>query len=80
MKKCHYFWSWYELIREKIEILNKGPTQKLDDTTLTPTDTYPINFRQPNKRFVLNLHYSGSNSFFIVNVTKTYKFKTKNLK
>ena len=29
------------------------------------------------KRFVLNLHYNGSNSFLFVNATKVYQFKTK---
>ena len=47
-----------------ILILVEGPTQGLDDTTLTAQAIYPINFTQPNKRFVLSLHYNGSNSFF----------------
>ena len=45
-------------------ILGGGPTQRLDDTTLTVEALYPINFTQPNKRFVLSRHYNGSNSFF----------------
>ena len=40
-----------------ILILGEGPTQGLDDTTLTAEAIYPINFTQPNKRFVLSLHY-----------------------
>ena len=44
-------------------ILGDGPTQGLDDTTLTAEAKYPINFTQPRKRFVLSLHYNGSNSF-----------------
>ena len=35
-----------------ILILGEGPTQGLDDTTLTAEAKYPINFTQPNKRFV----------------------------
>ena len=45
--------------------LGKEPAQGLDDTTLTTEAIYPINFAQPNKRFELNLHYSGSNSLYI---------------
>ena len=57
--------------------LGEGPTQGLDDTTLTAKAIYPINFTQPNKRFVLSLHYNGSNSFLFVHVTKMYQFKAK---
>ena len=58
-----------------ILILGEGPTQELDDTTLTAEAIYPINFTQPNKRFALSLHYNGSNSFLFVNATKIYQFK-----
>ena len=54
-----------------ILILGEGSTQVLDDTALSAEAKYPINFTQPNKRFVLSLHYNGSNSFFFVNTTKT---------
>ena len=53
-----------------ILILGKGPTQGLDDATLTAETKYPINFTQSGKRFVLSLHYKGSNSFLFVNATK----------
>ena len=56
-------------------ILGGGP--RLDDTTLTVEALCPINFTQPNKRFVLSLHYNGSNSFFFVIATKIYQFKAK---
>ena len=59
-------------------ILGEGPTQGLNDTTLTAEAKYPINVIQPNKRFVLCLHYQGGNSFLFVNATKTYQFKAKN--
>ena len=39
-----------------ILILGEGPTEELDNTTLTGEAKYPINFTQPNKRFVLSLH------------------------
>ena len=53
-------------------IVGRGPTQGLDDTTLTAEGKCPINFTQPRKRFVLSLHYNGSNSFLFVNATKIY--------
>ena len=40
-----------------ILILGEGPTQGLDDTTLTAEANYPINFAQLRKRFVLRLQY-----------------------
>ena len=43
-----------------ILILGEGPTQGLDDTTVTAEAKYPINFTLSGKRFVLNLHCSGS--------------------
>ena len=52
-----------------ILILGEGPTQGLDDTTLTTKAIYPFNFTQPNKRFVLILPY---------NATKIYQFRAKN--
>ena len=60
-----------------ILILDEGPTQRLADITSTAEAKYPINFTQLGKRFVLSLHYNGSNSFLFVNATKTYQFKTK---
>ena len=57
--------------------LGEGPTQGLDDTTLTAETKHLIDFTQSGKRFVLNLHYNGSNSFFFVNATKIYQFKVK---
>ena len=61
-----------------ILILGEGPTQELDDTTLTGEAKYPINFRQSGERFILSLHYNESNSFLFVNATKVYQFKAKN--
>ena len=63
-----------------ILILGGGPRQGLDDATLTAEAIYCINFIQPNKRFVLSLHYNGSNSFLFVNPTKIYQFKAKDSK
>ena len=63
-----------------ILILSEKPTQGLDDTTLTAKAKYPINFIKSGKRFVLSLHYSGSNSFFFVNSTKSISIQSKKLK
>ena len=61
-----------------IFILGEGPTQGLDDTTLTAEAKYSINFTQSGKRFVLSLHYNGSKNFLFVNTAKVYQFNAKN--
>ena len=43
-----------------ILILGEGPVQGLDDTTVMAEAIYPIDFTQPNKRFVLRLQYNES--------------------
>ena len=60
-----------------ILILGEGPIQGLDDTTLTAEATYPINFAQSNRRFVLSLRYNGSDSLLFFDATKLYQFKAK---
>ena len=60
-----------------ILIIGERATQILDDTTLTPEEKHPINFKQSGKRFVLSLQYNGSNSFLFVNDTKIYQFKAR---
>ena len=60
-----------------ILILDEGPTQWLDDTTLTAEAKYFIYLTQSRKRFVLSLHYNGSSSFLYVNATNVYQFKAK---
>ena len=67
--------QYIEKKNKDILILGKGPTQELDDTTLTAEAKYSIIFTQPRKIFVLRLHYNGSNSFLFVNATKIYQFK-----
>ena len=59
-----------------ILILGEG----LDDTTLTAEAIHPINFTQSNKRFVLSLHYNGSNSFLFSMLQKHISSKQKALK
>ena len=60
-----------------ILILSEGPTQGLDDTNLTAEAKYPVKFTQQRKRFVLSLHYNGTNGYLFVNATKIYQFKNK---
>ena len=60
-----------------ILILDEGPTQRLDGTTLTIEAKCLINFAQPRKRFILSLHFNWSNSFFLVNTAKSCHFKPK---
>ena len=50
---------------KNILILGKGPTQGIDDTTLTAEAEYSINLSRSNRKFCLSLHYNGSNSFFV---------------
>ena len=50
-----------------ILILNEGPSQGLDYTTLTSGAKYPINFTQSNQRFVLSLHYNGQYTIYHIN-------------
>ena len=38
---------------------------------------YSINFTVTNKKFCLNLHYNGANSYLLVDGTEIYKFKAK---
>ena len=58
-------------------MLGKGSTQWLDDTKITAEAKCSINFAEFKKRFVLSLHYCGSNSFLFVSATKMYQFKAK---
>ena len=46
-----------------ILILDKGPTQGLDNTTLTAEAEYYINFQDHKENFSFSLDYNGSNSF-----------------
>ena len=63
-----------------IVILGEGPSQSLDDTTLTTNAKYPTNFTQLRKRFVLSLHYNGSNSFLFFMLQKHINSNQKTLK
>ena len=58
--------------KKGILILGLGPTQGLDDTTLTVEAQYSINFSRSNRKLCLSLHCTGSNYFLFVNATKIY--------
>ena len=64
--------------KKDILILGRGPTQGLE-ITLTAEKMYSINFTVTTKKFCLNLHYNGGNSYLFVNDTEIYKFKAKDL-
>ena len=71
--------SWSVHINNKgkdILILSKGPTQGLNNTTLTAETLYPVNFTRPGITVCSSQHYNGSNSF-VFDVTKIYQFKAK---
>ena len=56
-------------------VLDTGPTQGLDDVTLTAEAQYSITYSRSNRKFCLSLHSNGSNSFLFVNATEIYQFK-----
>ena len=52
--------------------------QGINDTTLYAEKIYSQNFTQPNKKFVLTLHYNYDNdSYLFVNGKQELKFKAK---
>ena len=55
----------------------RGPTQRLE-STLTAEKMYSVNFTVTKKKFCLNLHYNGRNSYLFVNGIEIIKFKAKN--
>ena len=63
-----------------ILILGKGPTQGLDDTTLTAKAKYPIKFAEQNKRLLSSPYYNESNSLSFVMLQKYINPNKKTLK
>ena len=63
--------------KKDILILDKGPTQGLDDIALTAEAQNSINFLRSNRKFSLSLHCNGSSSFLFVNDRIVYQFKAK---
>ena len=64
--------------KKNILVLAEGPTQGLDDASITAEAKYFINFAESGERFVLNIYYNESNIFLFVNVTKI-SFQSKRL-
>ena len=60
-----------------IYILGKDFSQ-INGTTIYAEKMCKTNFTEPNKKFVLSLHYNGDNSYLFVNGVQQLKFKTKN--
>ena len=57
--------------------MGKGFVQGINDTILYAEKVYSQNFTQPNKKFVLSLHYNDGNSYLFVNGKQELKFKCK---
>ena len=60
-----------------IFIIGDGFVQGINDMTLYAEKIYTQNFTQPNKKFVLSLHYSDNDSYFFINGKQELKFKAK---
>ena len=60
-----------------IYVMGKGFVQGINDMTLYAEKVYSQNFTQPNKKFVLSLHYNDDNSYLFVNGKQELKFKCK---
>ena len=60
-----------------ILILGKGPTQGLEEHSLTAEKMYSVNFTDHRKKYCMSLHYNGANSYLFVNGTEIIKFKAK---
>ena len=63
--------------KQDILILVNGPTQELDDSTLTAVNQYAINFSGQQKIFFLCLHFNGVKSYLFVSGVEIYKSKAK---
>ena len=51
--------------------------QGINNTTLYADKVYSQNFTQQSKKFVLNLHYNGDDSYFFINGKQELKIKCK---
>ena len=60
-----------------IYALGKDFVQGINNTSLYAEKVFSRNFTQPNKKFVLSLHYNGDNSYLFVNGKKELKFQCK---
>ena len=60
-----------------IYFMGTGLTQGINDTTIYVEKNFYRNFTNFSKKFVLNLHYNGDNSYLLVNGRQELKFKAK---
>ena len=60
-----------------IYLMGEGLTQGINDTTINVEKNYHRNFTDPDKKFVLSLHYNADNSYLFVNGRQELKFKCK---
>ena len=60
-----------------IFIMGNGFVQGINDMTLYAEKIYSQNFTQPNKKFVLSLHYNDNDSYLFINGKQELKFKAK---
>ena len=51
---------------------------KVNNTSIQEESTLKTNCTVTNQKFLLSLHYNGSDSCLYVNGVQQYKFKTKN--
>ena len=58
-----------------ILILGRGPTQGLNEHSLTAEKMYSVNFNVNRHKFCLSLHYNGASRYLFVNGTEIIKFK-----
>ena len=62
-----------------IYLMGTGLSQGINDTTIYAEKNFYRNFTDFDKKFVLNLHYNGDNSYLFVNGRQELKFKTDQL-
>ena len=65
------------ITKKNILVLGKDFVQGIKGTTIYAEKLYSINFTENNKKFCLNLHYNGANSYLFVNGIEIHKFKEK---
>ena len=65
------------MTKRGILILDKFPTNGLDDATLSAEKENSINFIQQQNKILPNFTLHGVNSYIFVNSTEMYRFKAK---
>ena len=60
-----------------IYVMGKEFVQGINDTTIYAEKNFYRNSTDPDKKFMLNLHYNGNNSYLFVNGRQELKFRCK---